>query len=214
MIPKIIYICHKNIEIIKPYALKWIELNPEYKLELYDDARCKEFLLNEFSQAHVDVFDFIPDGPIKADFWRICIMYKYGGVYADADIEPLIPFDKYIQENVSFVTCISAYNSHHNFNPHFIMSEPYNLKLKRCIDWYIMYKEKKRYSYWGWSIVKVFNVIFKTIKMNEADNKDIQLLIETNDGGSIYDFYCKYNNLRVMNCRHINYDPDNHFYKC
>ena len=212
MIPKIIYICHKDINIIRPYALKWIELNPDYTLELYDDERCKEFLLSEFSQEHVDVFNFIPDGPIKADFWRICIMYKFGGVYADADIEPLVPFDKYIYENVSFVTCISKYNSHHNFNPHFIMTEPYNLILKKCIDCYLIYKNKKKYNYWSWSIIKVFNVLFKTIK--DVDDNKIQMLIETNDGGGIHDFYCKYNNVRVMNCRHVNYDSNNHVYKC
>ena len=212
MIPKIIYICHKDINIIRPYALKWIELNPDYTLELYDDERCKEFLLSEFSQEHVDVFNFIPDGPIKADFWRICIMYKFGGVYADADIEPLVPFDKYIYENVSFVTCISKYNSHHNFNPHFIMTEPYNLILKKCIDCYLIYKNKKKYNYWSWSIIKVFNVLFKTIK--DVDDNKIQMLIETNDDGGIHDFYCKYNNVRVMNCRHVNYDSNNHVYKC
>jgi mannosyltransferase OCH1-like enzyme len=103
MIPKTIYICHKNIDVIKPYAQKWLDLNPNYTLELYDDERCQEFLIKEYSPDHLELFNFIKDGPIKADFWRLCILYKYGGVYADADIVPLVPLTEYINTNIKFV---------------------------------------------------------------------------------------------------------------
>ena len=59
MIPKVIYITHKNIEIIRPYSQKWIDLNPEYTIELYDNERCIEFLTREYTQQHVDIFNFI-----------------------------------------------------------------------------------------------------------------------------------------------------------
>jgi hypothetical protein len=217
MIPKTIYICHKNIETIKPYAQKWLDLNPNYKLELYDDNRCQEFLINEFSPDHLELFNFIKDGPIKADFWRLCILYKYGGVYADADIVPLVPLSEYINPTMNFVTCLSVYNNNINFNPHFIMSEPNNEKINKCISWYLVFRLKKEYSYWGWSIVQLFNVIFKDIRRNyaETDNANIQILYEkyATNGTSPYDFYCEYKNVRVMNCRHIDYDYDNHVYK-
>ena len=210
MIPKVIYITHKNIETIRPYTQKWINLNPDYTIELYDNERCIEFLLKEYSQLHVDIFNFIPDGPIKADFWRVCILYTFGGIYADADIEPIIPFCDYIKPDVEFVTCISRYNTQNNYNPHFIMTLKDNPKLKRCIDWYTIYYTKKGYSYWGWSIVKLFNVLFRNIK--HIDNDTIQMLSEVNHGGSLHDFYCDYNNVSVMKCRHIDYNPDTHQY--
>ena len=61
MIPKVIYITHKNIEIIRPYSQKWIDLNPDYIIEFYDNAKCIEFLLSEYSQLHVDIFNFIDE---------------------------------------------------------------------------------------------------------------------------------------------------------
>ena len=139
MIPKVIYITHKNIEIIRPYSQKWIDLNPEYTIELYDNERCIEFLTREYTQQHVDIFNFISDGPIKADFWRVCILYKYGGIYADADIVPLVPLCEYIKPDIEFATCISKYNNQNNYNPHFIMSLKDNPRLKRCIEWYTIY---------------------------------------------------------------------------
>ena len=88
MIPKIIYMCHKVLDKIEIYSKNWKNLNPEYEIKLYDDELCKKFLLDEYSQLHLDIFNFLKDGPIKADFWRICILNKYGGLYIDADIEP------------------------------------------------------------------------------------------------------------------------------
>ena len=73
MIPKVIYMCHKHLSEISKYSLNWKILNPEYDIKLYDDNLCQQFLLNEYSQLHLDIFNFLKDGPIKADFWRICI---------------------------------------------------------------------------------------------------------------------------------------------
>ena len=64
-------------------------------------------LLKEYSQLHLDVFNFLKDGPIKSDFWRVCIINKYGGLYVDSDIIPLIPLKNYIEDDDYFVTCIS-----------------------------------------------------------------------------------------------------------
>ena len=69
----------------------------EIEIKFYDDNDCLNFLNQEYSQKHVDVFNFLADGPIKADFWRACILYKYGGVYADIDIEPLLPIKDIIE---------------------------------------------------------------------------------------------------------------------
>ena len=96
MFPKVIYICNKNLDFIKHYSKNWKILNPDYEIKLYDDNLCNEFLKNEFSQLHSDIFNYIKDGPIKADFWRVCIVYKYGGLYVDADIEPLLHLKDYI----------------------------------------------------------------------------------------------------------------------
>lgn len=99
--------CHKTLDYIKIYSENWKRLNPEYNIILYDDELCKKFLLEEFSQLHLDIFNFLQHGPIKADFWRLCILYKYGGLYVDADIEPLVPLKEYIDDDDEFVTCIS-----------------------------------------------------------------------------------------------------------
>ena len=119
MFPKVIYMCHKNLDFIKKFSINWKILNPDYEIKLYDNNMCYEFLKNEFSQLHADIFNYISDGPIKADYWRVCIIYKYGGLYVDADTEPLVPLKDYLEKDVEFVSCFNYCN---DFNPHFIMT--------------------------------------------------------------------------------------------
>ena len=96
MIPKVIYMCDKELSFIEKYSENWKNLNPDYEIKLYNDKMCEDFLREEFSELHSDIFKYIKDGPIKADFWRVCVLYKDGGVYSDIDIEPLIPLSKFI----------------------------------------------------------------------------------------------------------------------
>ena len=227
MIPKVIYMCHKNLATIQQYSQNWKRLNPEYEIKLYDNAMCEQFLLQEFSPLHCEIFKFIRDGPIKADFWRLCILYKYGGLYVDADIEPLVPLREYIEEGVGFVTCLSAFKSDafggsDNFNPHFIMAQQNDAILKACIIQYMhFYVRRKPYSYVGWSIVHVFNRILPFLRnpnittLNQV-NKKYQVIIETVNPiktQTSYDFYCKYKNIRVFNCRYRDYNDKTHGFK-
>jgi hypothetical protein len=158
-IPKEIYLCYKDLNILKEYSKKWKDLNPEYNINLYDDKMCEIFLLEHYGENFYKLFHFIRDGPIKADFWRVCILYKFGGVYADADIEPILPIKDFLEENISFLTCLSIHKN--ELNPQFIISVPKNEIFEKIINVYFFYYENKlTYSYWNWSITKIIDNIF------------------------------------------------------
>jgi hypothetical protein len=221
-IPKRIYICHKNIECLRMTYHKWKTLNPNYEIYLFDDSMCEQFLLTEYSELHCNVFKFIPDGPIKSDFWRLCVLYKYGGIYVDADINPLIPLDNYLIPTSDFVTCITKQNR--NFNPHFIASKKTEYILQLFINEYInMYNTKRHlYDYWKWSIVHIFNKYLNPIRNPRINtvvfkHKKFQLFIETTNprlrSPNLHDYYCIFNNLRLFNSRYINYHPFEHQFK-
>jgi len=81
--PKVIYFCNKTLDKMEQYANNWKKLNPDYEIKLYDNKLCREFLVESYGEYYGEIFDFLKDGPIKADFWRACILYKNGGVYSD-----------------------------------------------------------------------------------------------------------------------------------
>jgi hypothetical protein len=162
--PKIIHLVHKNYELLKKSSEQWKDLNPEYSIELYDDERCRQILIEKFGQLYCDIFDFIKDGPIKCDFFRVCILYLSGGIYVDADVKPLVPISQFIDDDLDFATCISYnYNNQYNnffYNPQFILSKKYDENLYNVIRKYINYYINKiEYSYWSWSICELMEKI-------------------------------------------------------
>jgi hypothetical protein len=111
-IPPHIYLTWRDNTLPPKVMKNWKTLNPSFEISLYTDDDCYKFLFHTFSKDYADYFKEIPFGPIKADWWRICILYANGGVYVDADVEPLgIPFDAILHDCTSF-TCIGNTNDH------------------------------------------------------------------------------------------------------
>ena len=215
MLPKTIYFCNKTLDRMEENSNKWTCLNPKYNIQLYDDTMCQTFLLKEYGQLYSDIFQFLKEGPIKADFWRVCILYKYGGVYSDIDIEPFIPLDAFIEEDSDLVTC-SSWLHNHTFNPHFIVAKKNNIILKKCIEWYInKYKRKEKYDYWDWSIMSAFKENLTLDNYNKdwgvyySDSMKIQMLQEI-EGKNGYISHSIYYNIRIFNNRSTNWNYISH----
>jgi len=51
---------------------------------------CDEFIKDNFEEVVYDAYSRLPMDVMKADLWRYCIIYKYGGIYADADAMCLV----------------------------------------------------------------------------------------------------------------------------
>jgi mannosyltransferase OCH1-like enzyme len=61
--------------------------NPEFNFYVYDNDMCRQFILDNFGQNLVDVFDKLKPGAYKADLFRYCILYVHGGVYMDVKLK-------------------------------------------------------------------------------------------------------------------------------
>lgn len=65
---------------------------PEYRLVVYDDSECLEFLRSHFGDRYARKFLSIREGAHRADFFRYAYLYDMGGVYLDVKtilIKPL-----------------------------------------------------------------------------------------------------------------------------
>lgn len=134
MIPKIIWQTYKaklppedSIEPIK----SWIEKNPDYTWYYFDDVKCESFISDHFSQEFVNMYRSLPYGVMKADAWRIAILYVYGGVYADTDTICLVPIDEWVKD-YSFVAAIET--PHGTIGNFTFASEPKHPILYDCLE--------------------------------------------------------------------------------
>ena len=159
--PKIIHLVDKNYELLEKSNEQLKTLNPEYTIELYDDDRCRKTLFENFGQLYSDIFDFIKDHPIKHDFFKVCVLYLYGGIYLDANIKPLVPISEFIDDDLDFATFIS-YNYNYNwpYNTQFILSKKFDENLYNIVNKYVNYYINKiDYSYCKWCLYKLMEKI-------------------------------------------------------
>jgi mannosyltransferase OCH1-like enzyme len=178
-IPKVIYQTYKNKNVPIIIKERWLKLNPEYEYHLYDDNDCYNFLIKYYTKEHADFFKYkIKDGPIKSDFWRVCILYQFGGIYADIDIFPNVPIDQFVDSDTTLYTCITDPKlDKNNLNPHFIATTPKNPLILDCINIYIREKINTEYSYLGWSITYImYNTL--TNYLNNYNLKEGKYKIE------------------------------------
>lgn len=66
--------------------------NPGFKYYLFDDNDCYQFIRNNFDTDVFDAYKQLLPGAYKADLWRYCVLYKYGGVYLDIKYIPINGF--------------------------------------------------------------------------------------------------------------------------
>jgi mannosyltransferase OCH1-like enzyme len=110
------------------------KINPEFKYQLFDDNDCRDFIEINYSNDVLNAFDILKPGAFKADLWRNCILFKYGGIYLDIKFECINNFklihllekDKekefFTQDNI----IDGVYNA-------LIICQPKNDILSRCI---------------------------------------------------------------------------------
>jgi len=108
MIPKIIHFCwfgEKEIpKEYRKYIATWKKHCPDYKIvcwteKKYDIEQCK-FMKDAYDKKK---WGFVPD------YARLDIIYRYGGIYLDTDVEVLRNLDELL-ENKMFVGLEKGYN--------------------------------------------------------------------------------------------------------
>lgn len=72
----------------KPLQAKWKQLHPESKYMLWDEPKLRN-LIAETLPDILPIWDGIQKMIIKVDIGKLAILWNFGGMYADMDMEPL-----------------------------------------------------------------------------------------------------------------------------
>ena len=88
-IPKIIHQTWKDRKVpqaLSGYCDTWRKAHPDWEYRLWTDADNREFLARHYAW-FLPVFDNYPSPIMRADAVRYFILFHFGGVYADLDME-------------------------------------------------------------------------------------------------------------------------------
>ncbi len=96
MIPKIIHYCWIGGKPLTSLAQKcvdsWHRIMPDYEIKLWNESNYdftkNTFMANAYKQKK---WGFVPD------YARLDIIYNYGGIYLDTDVEALKSFDDFLK---------------------------------------------------------------------------------------------------------------------
>ena len=116
-------------------AMSWVEKNPEYDYEFFDNERCEQFLKDNYPPTIYHCFNMIYIGAAKADLFRWAVINIKGGIYLDIDCQAIMPIRNFINENDQFVTCQSSVKAHlYRLNHALLASIPQFILLSKSID--------------------------------------------------------------------------------
>ena len=132
LIPKDIILTWKNYNVPDHIIQKWQDLNPDFNIIFFDDNNIIEFLKKEYDDTYVNFFKCIKFGMYKADFFRYCYLYKYGGYYFDIDIEPMLSIKEIIDYKTNYCSVLYMINKH--IFQDVLSANKHNPIIKMCID--------------------------------------------------------------------------------
>jgi mannosyltransferase OCH1-like enzyme len=86
IIPLKLYTCWHTKELpplMRENYQQLIAKTPNFEHFLFDDADCKEFIINNFPVDVINAYNKLIPSSYKSDLWRYCILYINGGIYMD-----------------------------------------------------------------------------------------------------------------------------------
>ena len=146
-IPLHVYLTWKTLDLPPLMNQNYIKLrkqNPEFKFHLFDDKLCRDFLQTYFPYA-VEAFDKLIPGAYKADLWRLCVLYQFGGIYMDSKIECLGNFKLISLVDKEHFVVDRPRRSLHIYNA-FMVCKPKKPFLLKCIKQLIKNVENNYYG--------------------------------------------------------------------
>lgn len=93
------------------YEKEIIAKNPGYELFYFSDTECKQFIIEEWGQEYLDLYNILIPTAYKADLFRYLLLYKYGGIWGDFTQVPLVSFDELISD-MNRVLCLDRPAGH------------------------------------------------------------------------------------------------------
>ncbi len=133
MIPNILWQTWKTKEVpieVKRQADSWIHSNPQLQINLMDDNECDNFILEHFGADVHFLYNALPQPIMRADFWRLAVVYIHGGYYSDLDIVCSRHISSFINNDVDAVFMREV----NNISNYFFGAIPKHPVIKNALD--------------------------------------------------------------------------------
>ena len=165
------------------------ESNPEFNYLFYNDNECETFIKENFEFSVYEAYTKLVPGAYKADLWRYCILYFYGGIYIDIKYECInnFKFIDLINEKRLFPHVLDRKmgwaKKQVGFYNGFMISKPKNMFLMKLINKVV---ENVRTKFYGLNCLHPTGPLLVAITFEEEETLP-----------AIFDFYYSNNGMFI-----------------
>jgi len=147
---------------IKTYA-------SNYNHVIFDDNECKSFIEQYYGNKGVDTWNNLKTPAHKADFWRYCILYKYGGAYLDIKVELIKNLDEiFVDKDLVYtIICTNKVNYNNCIMQGILYTPPKNPLFLKLINHCIKNQRTNHYH--------IFTSYFSKLIKEYSNDKVIKL---------------------------------------
>ena len=158
------------------YTMKLVEknklFNKDWTFNVYDDYDCDLFIAGLKNDMYKIVYYQLIPGAYKADFIRLLLLYKYGGVYLDAGLELKIQLNKLLMDKHLLLTNDLTLGFSNGIWNAFMAATPKHPFIKMCIKNLVMNVSSFVYGQSSWCVTGPL-LIYKTFNQYSLNkNKD------------------------------------------
>jgi mannosyltransferase OCH1-like enzyme len=229
-IPKIIHhIAPSDVSKWHPLWFKcresWKKNFPNYKFILWNDCEDIDNFVKENYPQYWNLYNLFPVHIMRIDFVRLCILHKYGGIYADMDVFCYKNFEDYMTKEIYFLQNTTNEFTDVEYENSIMASIPNHYFLKELMKYtqtcYIHFKNlfNKENKYWRdeYNSMIVNNITGSGLissainQLNKHFNINIFDCEKFNNRPASYDknFYTKHIHTSIWGNEYIEYSKKN-----
>lgn len=186
MIPNILWQTWKTQEVppaLRKHHASWLKSNADLERHLVDDAQAEAFILEHFGPTVHFRYMTLPQPIMRADFWRVAVIYIHGGYYADLDMKCNAHLDHIINSGVSAVFMREV----NNIANYFFAAEPRHPVLKMTLDYMIeemaTINDKGTQSFGMHSLHRAVREYYQVVGTNYITTDQVQFLLDADMRG-------------------------------
>jgi len=206
-IPHIIMQTYKSINSVPELVFDNIKnQNPDWEYNFLDDKEIEKFLKKEYPPQILQKFNSFSHGAHRADLFRLCWLYKKGGVYVDIDTQLLKPLNQIIKDKKLIIPITDVDGSRKRLLNCFMVSKKGNPLILECIKSVMKINNKDLYNNYR----LILRVMEKTI-----EGKYNYEFIEKRESGGLFGkeewAIFDQENQKIANSKYKNYDQHRGF---
>lgn len=165
MIPKIIHQTWKNNDLPKHWKQTpetWKKYHPDWEYKLWTDEDNRKLISTKYPW-FLKIYDSYPHGIQRADAVRYFILYTYGGLYVDLDIQCVKNIEPLIHEYMKPETEVLIVPTKNNLTSYIYYTNAIMMSKPRSNFWKHIWRRliRHRNNEW-WQIGKHFQVMYST----------------------------------------------------